>query len=108
MICSKCGSDNVDWGAYCKNCGAALGSVCHCSFVNQSGDHYCGGCGRPLLKNDATGDEADLSAEISPPPGYQYSKIEIQKLIQESIYFKIDNRNDLDQSDIDNIFNVTH
>jgi class 3 adenylate cyclase/tetratricopeptide (TPR) repeat protein len=48
MRCGACGRDNRPGRKFCAQCGAALGWACtHCSFVNDAGEGFCGGCGRP-------------------------------------------------------------
>lgn len=47
--CPACGSENVPHRRYCRTCGRAMGTACRtCSFFNQAGDAFCGGCGEGL------------------------------------------------------------
>ena len=48
MQCGACGRDNRQGRKFCAYCGAGLGWACtHCSFVNDPGEGFCGGCGKP-------------------------------------------------------------
>ena len=47
--CPACGSENAVHRRYCRTCGRAMGTSCRaCSFFNQAGDAFCGGCGEGL------------------------------------------------------------
>lgn len=104
MVCEVCGSENVDWGSYCAQCGSSLGWICRCSFANQPGDQYCGGCGKPLSKEgENKGKKTSIEVNAS-TTYYQFTDQELKKLIEESILLKVDKNEDLSQGDIDNIF----
>ena len=103
MVCEVCGSENVDWGSYCTRCGSSLGWICRCSFANQPGDLYCGGCGKPLSKEDQIESKKNSADEDIKTTYFQFTEQQIKKLLQESILLKVDRNEDLDQVDIDNI-----
>ena len=101
MNCEKCTNKNVDWASYCTQCGESLGWICDCSFLNSQKNDFCGGCGRSLKEKQSnknkvtTNDDSFVS---------QLTRKQLSNLIKESIYFKAGNQENLEQSDIDNIF----
>ena len=105
MICKNCSSENLDWASYCSQCGAALGQLCECSFRNQPADFFCAGCGIPLHETTKT---KKNSSEKAHSLVKQFSKKEVSELIQESIYFRMSDDKNLNQSEIDNIFIINH
>ena len=106
MICKSCGADNKDWASYCTQCGVPLGDVCRCSFVNEPGNLYCGGCGRPIIANGKKGaNEANSSSSLD-AMNEPLSEAQIKRLIRESLLLKIDESETVDQKDIDLMFAI--
>ena len=101
MTCEKCGNKNVDWASYCTQCGKPFGRICNCNFSNQPDSQFCGGCGIALKGNHPSKKSSSKQDETFVR---QLSPKEISDLLQESIYFKVDIKDKLAQSDIDNIF----
>ena len=101
MTCEKCGNKNPGGASYCTQCGAPLGWICDCSFINKQEHKFCGGCG--ILSSEKTVNKSNSSKNID-SICHQYSSTQISDLIQESIFFKAGSEEKLDQSDIDNIF----
>jgi len=99
MICEQCGTDNAGWRAFCSRCGESLGILCRCSFPNQPGDQYCGGCGQPLDDLKRKSGEGDGNLSI-----HQLSAEQIESLIKESLVMKFEGENKIDQDDIDRFF----
>ncbi|NOZ61477.1 MAG: zinc ribbon domain-containing protein [Calditrichaeota bacterium] len=106
MICKSCGADNKDWASYCTHCGVPLGNVCRCSFINEAGDLYCGGCGRPLMANGNDRLKRDIALEGLELVDNQFNESQIKKLIRESLLMKVDEDDSINQSDIDLIFSM--
>ena len=104
MICKECGTKNVDWASYCTHCGRPLGWICHCTFLNQPEDLYCGGCGRQLSESIPVSLSISKKLNNSTPVDQQLTEPEIKKLIKESILLKVEKDNDVNQEDIDTIF----
>lgn len=104
MICNRCGKENAGWRSYCSQCGGALGLICRCSFANQPGDLFCGGCGQPLkdskLQNES--DQKDSNSLFSVLN--QLSESKIRALSKESSLLKFGEKDKMKQDDIDNIF----
>lgn len=103
MICKSCGAENKDWASYCTQCGIPLGDVCRCSFINEPGNLYCGGCGRPILANETTKKSPSTALD---PLNKQLSETQIKKLIRESLLIKADDEEQIDQRDIDLMFSI--
>jgi len=101
MTCTKCGNQNIDWASYCTQCGAPLGLICDCSFLNSQENIFCGGCGMSLKDTQSKKTKTTVNDDSFVP---QLNRKQISDLIQESIYFKGGSKEKLDQSDIDNIF----
>ena len=102
MVCKKCGSENVGWASYCTRCGEPMGLICRCSFVNRKTDNFCGGCGKTLQKNFANSRSSNPQNTNSNV--FQYSEKQIKSLIKESILFKVEKNEKINQIDIDNFF----
>lgn len=69
VACAACQAGNRAHRGYCRECGAALAPVCRgCRFVNERGDHFCGGCGSLLVELPAAASQA-AAIQASPPPG---------------------------------------
>ena len=101
MTCEHCGNKNAEWASYCTQCGAPLGWICNCSFLNNKENHFCGGCGISLKDNTSNRNNSSQHVDSFVR---QFSKKQISEIIKESIYFKASSTEKLDQSDIDNIF----
>ena len=101
MTCEKCGNKNHGGATYCTNCGAPLGWICNCTFINKEEHKYCGGCGISLsgkatiMHNSSKNFDSFI---------HQYNSKQISNIIQESLYFKEGNVEKLNQTDIDDIF----
>ncbi len=106
MICKSCGAENKEWASYCTQCGIPLGDVCRCSFRNEPGNLYCGGCGRPLMANDNERLNKETSPNILDPIDKPLSEILIKRLIRESLLMKVDEDDGIDQNDIDLMFSL--
>jgi class 3 adenylate cyclase/tetratricopeptide (TPR) repeat protein len=50
MRCSRCQTENREGRRFCASCGAALARACECGYANDATDLFCGGCGRPLVR----------------------------------------------------------
>jgi predicted amidophosphoribosyltransferase len=63
MNCPNCHIENPADNKFCRQCGAALLSVCDgCGHELQAGDKFCGQCGQKIFK--AAKEEAtQLTAE---------------------------------------------
>jgi hypothetical protein len=49
MECPKCKTENEEMRRFCRQCGAALVSICNrCENVNDFEDKFCGNCGAVL------------------------------------------------------------
>ncbi|OQX88778.1 hypothetical protein B6D60_01195 [candidate division KSB1 bacterium 4484_87] len=106
MICKSCGAENKDWASYCTQCGLPLGDVCRCSFVNEPGDLYCGGCGKPLMPNENDNLKRNPSSMNVEFGKMTLSESQIKKLIRESLLIKTDDEENISQKDIDLIFSM--
>jgi len=101
MNCEKCGNKSPVDASYCTQCGSPLGWLCECSFINRSGHKFCGGCGIPIKNKITINNNSPKNFQTYI---HQFSSKQISNLVQESLYFKSDKEEKLDQSDIDNIF----
>ncbi len=99
MICEQCGTDNPGWRAFCLRCGKSLGILCRCSFPNQPGDQFCGGCGQSLDNLKQGSGEGDGTALR-----HQLSTEQIESLMKESLEMKFEGQDKIDQDDIDRFF----
>jgi class 3 adenylate cyclase len=49
MTCPRCQAENRDGARFCRECGAALGTVCSaCGAKAEAGSRFCDSCGAPL------------------------------------------------------------
>jgi len=91
--------DNPGWRAFCSRCGESIGILCRCSFSNQPGDQYCGGCGQPLDDGKQKSGESDSGLSR-----HQLPADLIESLIKESLEMKFEGQDKIDQDDIDRFF----
>jgi len=99
MICGQCEAKNSDWRAFCAQCGSSLGRQCRCSYANEPGAKFCGGCGQKL---DAEAIEQNSKSALLVN---QLSEKQIKDIMDESLLIKFEKRSKINQQDINEYFN---